>query len=185
MAMHDEIAGVASIWILIDGSHVDRLKSKLNRRLDFERLVSHFATQGRTAKAVYYRDCRDDAELSRHGRFFDWLDRHGIERRGSDDFKEPWYIRERYGSNLVLLASDAMRAACNGDALVVLAGDAKLIPLFENLHDMNVPVTLISSRMVPDSIAPPPPLIELAHAFIDLAEDDRFFLSNGLADRAR
>jgi len=69
-----------------------------------------------------------------------------------------------------------MRAAQNGDHLVLVAGDAKMIPLVRQLRQDRVPVTLISSMFVPSSIAPSPPLTELADHFIDLGADDRFFL---------
>jgi len=164
--------------ILIDGSHVDRLRTKLGRSLDLEKLKDFFGTDDSQAQAIYYRDARDMDEQHRLLRFFDWLDRHGIERRGSQDFAETWYQRERYGSNLVQLAADAMDAAQSGAVLAILAGDAKLIPLFKRLEDMDVPVTLISSRAVPASIAPPPPLIDLAEVFIDVNEDARFFLTD-------
>ncbi|MFN3276638.1 MAG: NYN domain-containing protein [Paracoccus sp. (in: a-proteobacteria)] len=162
--------------LLIDGSHVDRLKSKFGRLIDLEKLIAHFALAGRPVCAHYYRDSRDSAEQARLARFFDWLERHGIKRHGVDDFNEPWYVRERYGSNLVALAADAVAAAEDGDRLVVLSGDAKLVPVFGLLEQMDVPVTLISSLSVPQSIAPPPPLVALADEFIDIAKDDRFFL---------
>ena len=169
----------ADTRLLIDGSHVDRLKTKLGRLIDFQRLVAHFSADGMTVSAHYYRDSRDSAEQTRTARFFEWLERHDIERHGTDDFNEPWYVRERYGSNLVALASDALTAAEKGDSLVMLAGDAKLVPLLERLAVLDVPVTLISSLSVPNSIAPPPPLVALADRFIDLANDDRFFLPEG------
>lgn len=159
--------------LLIDGSHVDRLRTKLGRSLDLEKLKASFGT-----KAIYYRDARDIDEHHRLERFFEWLERHGIETRGSQDFAQPWYQRERYGSNLIQLAVDAMEAAHDGASLVIVAGDAKLIPLFTRLEEMDVPVTLISSLAVPASIAPPPPLVDLAEEFIDLSEDARFFLGS-------
>ena len=180
--MTDEPDDAAPVCILIDGSHVDRLRSKLNRLLDLEYITEHFAQSGRTVSAVYYRDTRDEAEQFRQSRLFDWLDRHRIERQGRDDFSQAWYVRERYGSNLVALGADAMRAACEGAELVFVAGDAKLIPVFEQLARMDVPVTLISTRNVPDSIAPPPPLVVLAETFIDVTEDDRFLLPEREAD---
>lgn len=61
---------------------------------------------------------------------------------------------------------------------MIVAGDAKIIPLFTRLEEMDVPVTLISSLVVPASIAPPPPLVDLAEEFIDLNEDARFFLGS-------
>jgi hypothetical protein len=168
-------AGVP-ITMLIDGSHVDRLKSKLGQVIDLDRLVMHFRRPGRPVRPAYYRDSRDFAEQARLERFFGWLHRHGIERRGSDDFDEPWYVRERYGSNLVALAADAVAAATEGHDLVLLAGDAKLISVLRQLKAQGATITLISSRSVPPSIAPPPPLTDLADTFIDLNEDRRFFL---------
>lgn len=74
------------------------------------------------------------------------------------------------------MASDTLTATQNGDGLAMLAGDAKLIPLLQRLAVRDVRVTLISSLAVPNSIAPPQPLVALADRFIDLAEGDRFLL---------
>ncbi|QDA36300.1 NYN domain-containing protein [Paracoccus liaowanqingii] len=174
--MNIDTPDLARTMLLIDGSHVDRLKTKLGRLIDFQKLISHFSADGVSVSAHYYRDSRDSAEQARMTRFFDWLERHAITRHGVDDFNEPWYVRERYGTNLVALASDAIIAADEADRIVVLAGDAKLVPLLERLAKMDVTVTLISSLSVPQSIAPPPPLVELADEFIDLANDVRFFM---------
>jgi hypothetical protein len=87
------------------------------------------------------RDSRDIAEQGRLASFFDWLSRHNIKHHGTDDFDKPWYVGQRYGSNIVHLAVDAMAAAHNGDRLVVLAGDAKLIPLFRQLRRDKVQVS--------------------------------------------
>ena len=166
--------------VLIDGSHVDRLRSKLGRSVDLEKMRAFFGDEDQPAATIYYRDSRDIDEQHRQTRFFDWLERHGIETRGSQHFAESWYQRERYGSNLIQLAVDAMDAAHKGVALAIVAGDAKLIPVFRRLEEMNVPVTLISSLAVPASIAPPPPLVDLAEEFIDLNEDAQFFLPVGV-----
>ncbi|TQM90477.1 NYN domain-containing protein [Roseinatronobacter monicus] len=163
------------IVLLIDGSHVDRLRSKLGRALDLIRLRKFFEGDGKTVSVIYYRDARDMDEYNRLTRFFDWLERHDIERRGAQDFSESWYQRERYGTNLAELAADAIIAAHKGAELVFVAGDAKLLPLFRRLEEMDVPVTLISTRAIPKSIAPPPPLIDLAEDFIDINGDARFF----------
>lgn len=99
---------------LIDGSHVDRLRTKLGRSLDLEKLKASFGTEVVPATAIYYRDARNIDEHHRLQRFFKWLERHRIETRGSQDFAEPWYQREHYGSNLIQLAIDAMDAAHEG-----------------------------------------------------------------------
>ncbi|RGP37081.1 NYN domain-containing protein [Pseudotabrizicola alkalilacus] len=63
--------------LFIDGSHLDRLRSKLGRPLDLERLRDEFSSQNEPVKAYYYRDARDVDEYHRLQRFFDWLERHG------------------------------------------------------------------------------------------------------------
>ncbi len=174
----NEIEKFERTVLLIDGSHMERLRTKLGRMLDLEKLRDSFSDVDELALSIFYRDAHDTGEYQRLSRFFEWLDRHDFERRGAQDFNEAWYQRERYGSNLVELAADAMHLAHQGVALAILAGDAKLIPLFERLEEMDVPVTLISSLAVPASIAPPPPLVELAEEFIDLNEDERFFFAD-------
>lgn len=167
----------ARTFVLIDGSHVDRLRAKLGCSLDIEKLADFFGDGEVPAAIIYYRDARDIQEYTRLKRFFDWLERHEFEVRGSQNFSEPWYQRERYGSNLVQLAIDAVDAAHHGHAIVIIAGDAKLIPLFKRLEKMKAALTLISSLSVPPSIAPSPPLIEMAKKFIDLNHEDAFFLA--------
>lgn len=167
-----------STILLIDGSHLDRLRSKLGKSIDIIGLRTAFGTEEEPAETIYYRDVRDAAEHERLTSFFAWLERHDIEVSGSQHYAEAWYTRERYGSNLVELAIDAMDAANAGQAVAIVAGDPKLIPLLEELQDRSVRVTLISSRAAPSSIAPPPPLVALASEFIDLADDDRFLRSD-------
>lgn len=165
--------------VLIDGSHVDRLRAKLGCTLDIQKLADFFGNDDVPAAINYYRDSRDMDEYTRLKRFFDWLERHGFEVRGSRNFSEPWYQRERYGTNLVQLAIDAIDAAHKGHSIVIIAGDAKLIPLFKRLEAIEAPLSLISSLSVPSSIAPAPPLIEMADAFIDLSHANDFsFVSN-------
>lgn len=161
--------GVPALYV--DGSHLDRLRSKLDVDIDIQKL-KRFACSN-NEPAYYYRDLRDQAECDRNQRFFQWLRDHGFERRGTSDFRPDWYVRERYGSNLVELAVDIISAPQIGP-ITILAGDAKLVPLLGKLKQNGVPVTLISSQHAPQSIAPPPPLVALAATFIDLKTDGRF-----------
>jgi hypothetical protein len=58
-----------------------------------------------------------------------------------------------------------MQAACKGADMVFIAGDAKLISVFEMLEQMDVPVTQIFNRKTAASVVPPPPLIALAETY--------------------
>ena len=64
--------------LLIDGCHVDRLKTGLGRPIDFRRLVAHLGADGAAVSAHYYRDSRDSAERARSLRLFEWLDRKSV-----------------------------------------------------------------------------------------------------------
>jgi hypothetical protein len=118
---------------LIEGSHYDRLRSVLESPFDLGALAhiagngapsimrSTIATSGRggggSSPALLVRM----AEAQRN---------HGQGRRHSKG--EP---RERYGTNLVELPVDAPLLAEPGDRVLILAGDAKLGPLFSALRE--------------------------------------------------
>ena len=152
---------------LIDGSHYDRLRSVFHTPFDLRRLAEQ-ANQGAPVDhAIYYRDLRDDNEAERQRSLFSWLNHNGFEVKGrKHGLDEP---RERYGTNLIQIAVDAIRLAGPRDHVMVLAGDAKLEPMFAALRYDNIKVTLISTLDAPLAIAPPQILIDGADSFIDLA----------------
>jgi uncharacterized LabA/DUF88 family protein len=151
---------------LIDGSHYDRLRSVLESPFDLGALA-HIAGNGAPLDhAIYYRDVRDEQEEARQRSLFGWLKHNGFTvkgRRHSSD--EP---RERYGTNLVELAVDALLFTEPGDHVLILAADAKLAPLFSALRDYDIDVTLISTEDAPNTIAPARYLIENADRFLEL-----------------
>jgi uncharacterized LabA/DUF88 family protein len=151
---------------LIDGSHYDRLRSVFETPFDLRKLA-HTANEGSPVdQAIYYRDVRDDREAERQRPLFGWLKHNGFVVKGrTHERGEP---RERSGTNLVQIAVDALLFAEPGDHVMVLAGDAKLQPLFIALRDYDIKVTLLSTLNAPDTIAAASILIEGADAFIDL-----------------
>lgn len=151
---------------LIDGSHYDRLRSVLETPFDLCKLA-WLANDGASVdQAVYYRDLRDDNEAERQRSLLGWLGHNGFVVKGRTH--GPGEPRERYGTNLVQIAVDALLTAEPGDHVVVLAGDAKLAPLLAALREYDIKVTLISTLDAPDTIAPASILIEAADKFIDL-----------------
>lgn len=154
-------------FFLIDGSHYDRLRSVFETPFDLRKLAD-LANGGMPVdQAVYYRDVRDDSEAERQRSLFGWLRHNGFSVKGRTH--GPDEPRERYGTNLVQIAVDALLLAEPGDHVMVLGGDAKLEPLFAALRDDDIKVTLISTLDAPDTITPAPILIETTDTFIDLA----------------
>jgi len=153
-------------FFLIDGSHYDRLRSVFETPFDLRKLADLASDGLAVDQAVYYRDVRDDDEAERQRSLFGWLKHNGFSVKGRTH--GPGEPRERYGTNLVQIAVDALLLAQPGDHVMVLAGDAKLEPLFVALRDDDIKVTLISTLDAPDTIAPAPILIEATDTFIDL-----------------
>lgn len=153
-------------FFLIDGSHYDRLRSVFETPFDLRKLAELASDGLAVDQAFYYRDVRDDNEAERQRSLFGWLRHNGFSVRGR--IHSPGEPRERYGTNLVQIAVDALLLAQPGDHVVVLASDAKLEPLFVALRDDDIKVTLISTLDAPDTITPAPILIEASDSFIDL-----------------
>jgi uncharacterized LabA/DUF88 family protein len=153
---------------LVDGSHYDRLRSVFEAPLDLKK-ISTLASGGRSiTRAIYYRDIRDPREEERQRPLFGWLEHNGFEVRGRE--LDPAYNgpRERYGTNLIEMAVDAILLAKPGDRFLILAADIKLMPLLRALNSLKVEVTLISTLNAPQTIAPSSMLTALVKNFIDL-----------------
>ncbi|PLU08845.1 NYN domain-containing protein [Sinorhizobium medicae] len=154
-------------FFLVDGSHYDRLRSVFETPLDLKKLAQFASGGSPTSQLNYYRDARDDNEAERLRSLFGWLEHNGFSVKGRTHKKsEP---RERYGTNLVQIAVDALLLAEPGDHVIVVAADAKLVPMFEALREYDIKVTLVSTLNAPDTIAPPSVLVEVADTFVDLA----------------
>ncbi|MGH6761604.1 MAG: NYN domain-containing protein [Phyllobacterium sp.] len=152
---------------LIDGSHYDRLRSVFETPFDLNKLAEIANDSAAIDRTIYYRDIRDDKEEERQRPLFGWLKYNGFSVKGRTH--SPDEPRERYGTNLVQLAVDALLLAESGDHVIILAGDTKLEPLLAAMRDDNIKVTLISTLDAPDTIAPAPILTEASNTFVDLA----------------
>lgn len=151
---------------LIDGSHYDRLRSVLETPFDLGKLATLVNNGAPADQMVYYRDLRDSNEAERQRSLLGWLGHNGFVVKGrTHGTGEP---RERYGTNLVEIAVDALLMADPGDHVMILASDTKLEPLLAALRDYDIKTTLISTRDAPNTIAPADILIEAAGKFIDL-----------------
>lgn len=154
-------------YFLVDGSHYDRLRSAFETPFDLRKLAQIASGGTAISQSNYYRDARDDNEAERLRSLFGWLKHNGFSVKGRSHKRGA--PRERYGTNLVQIAVDAILLAEPGDHVVLVAGDAKLLPMLKALRDDDTKVTLISTRNAPNTVAPPEILIEAASAFLDLS----------------
>ena len=107
---------------LIDGSHYDRLRSVFETPFDLRKLAEIANNGAAIDQTIYYRDIRDDKEEERQRSLFGWLKYNGFSVKVRPCPDEP---RERYGTNLVQIAVDALLLAEPGDHVMILAGDTK------------------------------------------------------------
>jgi len=154
--------------LLIDGAHCDRLRKVLDTAIDFAALLAFLSKSGTIAVAHYHRDLRDTEEAHRQSRFLEWLSRHGFEVVGDDYSGADDLPKERYGTNLVGLAVDALEVTNPGDEILLVAGDVKLVPLVAELVERGATVTLVSTLRGPPSISPHELLVSECSGLIDL-----------------
>ncbi|QFR34688.1 NYN domain-containing protein [Ancylobacter sp. TS-1] len=156
--------------LFIDGSHCDRLKSALDCRIDLEK-IRHLAACGEgLVYSGYYRDVRDPEEAARQGPLLTWLSHHGFDVKGRTVEDLAGLPRERYGTNLVEMAVDALRISQVAERIALVAADAKLVPLVLALRKGGQKVTVLSTSRGPASIVVAPQLRNVADRFIDLSE---------------
>jgi len=154
--------------LVIDGAHCDRLRKVLDTAIDFAALLALLSQSGTIAIAHYHRDLRDMEEAHRQSRFLEWLSRHGFEVVGDDYSGAENLPKDRYGTNLVGLAIDAIRLANPGDEVLLVAGDVKLVPLVAELVERGATVTLVSTLHGPPSISPHELLVAECSGLIEL-----------------
>lgn len=158
----------SQVLVFVDGSHYDRLRSVFEVPLDLRKLAFMAADGKSVDRAIYYRDRRDAKEEERLKGLFGWLQHNGFivkSRRHGEG--EP---RERYGTNLLDMAVDALRLTHRGDSVMLLAGDGKLVPLCVALKEEGVHVTLLSTLEAPVTIAPPQFLLDVVDSFVEVAD---------------
>jgi len=156
--------------LLIDGSHIDRLKKALECRIDLEKLRILAADEQELVYSAYYRDLRDPDEAARQGPLLSWLSHHGFDVKGRSVEDLAGLPRERYGTNLVEMAVDALRISSVVEYVSLVAADAKLVPLVLALQNGGHKVTVLSTSRGPASIVVAPQLTDVADRFIDLSE---------------
>lgn len=158
----------SQVLVFVDGSHYDRLRSIFEAPLDLRKLAFMAADGKSIDNAVYYRDRRDAKEEERLKGLFGWLRHNGFTVRSRRHGEgEP---RERYGTNLLEVAVDALQSAHRGDSILLVAGDGKMVPLCMALRERGVHVTLISTLEAPVTIAPPQILLDVVDSFIEVAD---------------
>ncbi|WP_245451375.1 NYN domain-containing protein [Georhizobium profundi] len=155
---------------LVDGGHYDRLKSTFATPLDLTLLRNKVLPDHPSARSIYFRDIRDASEEDRQRGLFGWLRHNRYEIKGRHFNQDADMPRERYGTNLVELAVEALSISQPGDTVALVASDHKLEPLLRRLLASGIECILVSTLNAPKTIAPSLSLVDAASRFVDIAE---------------
>lgn len=157
------------IALFIDGSNLYATARSLDMEIDYKRLRSFFAEQGRLIRAFYYTALLEDQEYSPLRPLVDWLDYNGftLVTKPVKEFVDDSGRRKIKGNMDIEIAVDMLNISEQLDHVVLFSGDGDFRRLLEAVQRRGLRATVISSnRTQPSMIADE--LRRQADQFIDL-----------------
>ena len=134
--------------VFIDGSNFHATTRALGFEVDYERLLSMFKTQGRLVRAYYYTALPDEGDFAPIRKLADWLDYNGytMVTKQTREFTDRETGRKRIKGNMDMeLALDMLKLAPHLDHIILASGDGDFCRLVEEVQDLGIRVTVISS----------------------------------------
>ncbi|MAL80112.1 MAG: NYN domain-containing protein [Sneathiella sp.] len=135
------------IALFIDGSNLYAAARALGFDIDYKRLLSEFASQGRLVRAFYYTALIEDQEYSPIRPLVDWLDYNGytMVTKPTKEFTDSAGRRKYKGNMDIELAIDMMELAKHLDHAVLFSGDGDFRRLVESIQRQGVRVSVVST----------------------------------------
>ncbi|MFC4270608.1 NYN domain-containing protein [Sneathiella chungangensis] len=162
------------IALFIDGSNLYAAARALGFDIDYKRLLSEFASQGRLVRAFYYTALIEDQEYSPIRPLVDWLDYNGytMVTKPTKEFTDSAGRRKYKGNMDIELAIDMMELAGHIDHAVLFSGDGDFRRLVESIQRQGVRVSVVSTvKSQPPMIADE--LRRQADFFIELKDMEK------------
>ena len=144
------------IGVFIDGSNLYAAAKSLGFDIDYRRLLTLFADEGRLIRAFYYTALIEDQEYSPLRPLVDWLDYNGytMVTKPTKEFTDAMGRRKIKGNMDIELAIDVMEMAPHLDHIVLFSGDGDFRRLVEAVQRKGLRVTVVSTvRSSPPMIA--------------------------------
>ena len=157
--------------LFIDGANLYATARSLDMEIDYKKLRTHFASQGRLVRAFYYTAILEDQEYSPLRPLIDWLDYNGftLVTKPVKEFTDEQGRRKIKGNMDIEIAVDMLNICEHVDHIVLFSGDGDFRRLLEAVQRRGVRVTVVSSNTTqPSMIADE--LRRQADQFIDLAQ---------------
>lgn len=135
------------IAMFIDGSNLYAAARALDFDIDYKKLLSWAAAQGRLVRAFYYTALVEDQEYSPLRPLVDWLDYNGytMVTKPTKEFVDAQGRRKVKGNMDIELAIDVMEMAENLDHIILFSGDGDFRRLIEAVQRKGVRVSVVST----------------------------------------
>lgn len=135
------------VAVFIDGANLHAAAKALGFDMDYRRLLSWIAGQGRLVRAFYYTALADDQEYSPIRPLIDWLDYNGytMVTKPAREFIDSQGRRKIKGNMDIELAIDMMEMADHVDHILLFSGDGDFRRLIEAVQRKGPRVTVFST----------------------------------------
>lgn len=142
------------IGVFIDGANLYATARSLDMEIDYKKLKSYFAEQGRLVRVFYYTAIMDDQDYSPLRPLIDWLDYNGytLVTKPIKEFTDEYGRRKVKGNMDIEIAVDILALAESLDHIVLFSGDGDFRRLLEAIQRKGVRVTVISSNATQPSM---------------------------------
>ena len=160
------------IALFIDGSNFFATAKLLDVDVDYLKLLDFFREKGDLVRAYYYTALPDPSEQSPIRKLIDFMDNNGYQvvSKTTREFTDPATGKKRVKGNMDMeLALDMLKLAPHIDHAYLFSGDGDFCRLLQEVQDLGVRVTVISSgKTYPPMLADT--LRRKADHYIDLNE---------------
>ena len=160
------------IALFIDGSNFFATAKLLDVDVDYLKLLDFFREKGDLVRAYYYTALPDPSEQSPIRKLIDFMDYNGYQvvSKTTREFTDPATGKKRVKGNMDMeLALDMLKLAPHIDHAYLFSGDGDFCRLLQEVQDLGVRVTVISSgKTYPPMLADT--LRRKADHYIDLNE---------------
>ena len=134
--------------LFIDGSNFHATAKLLNIDIDYLKLLHFFSSRSTLIRAYYYTALPDPSEQAPLRKLIDFLDYNGyiIVSKLTREYTNQLTGEKRTKGNMdIELALDMLKLAPHIDHAVLFSGDGDFCRLLEDVQDMGVRVTVVSS----------------------------------------
>jgi len=133
--------------LFIDGANFYAAARALDYDIDYKKLLTHFTSQGRLIRTLYYTALLEDQDYSPLRPLIDWLDYNGYTMitKPAKSFTDAAGNRRIKGNMDIEIAVDVLELAPHLDHIILFSGDGDFRALVEAVQRQGKRVTVVST----------------------------------------